>query len=229
MSIIGAVAGAGLQTLGQYWLNRRAAKDQRRLTLEMWNRQNEYNHPAQQMERLKSAGINPHMAYAKGTINNVAAKPGEFPAAAAPNLEGVLSQFADISVKQAQANNLKAQTENLQQKTKTEELTTLLTGAKAKTAELERFFFEDSYGTRQSLLDVQLVNGVLDANLKEFEKKLNSHGLTKSDQLLWRQIFNIGKQAGIDVRAIYSKHKTTIDKIFGKDHAAELQRLLKGN
>lgn len=37
-----------------------------------WQRQNEYNTPQAQMARLRTAGINPHMAYMRGTINNVA-------------------------------------------------------------------------------------------------------------------------------------------------------------
>lgn len=35
--------------------------------LEMWNRQNLYNSPAQQMQRFKEAGLNPVMMYGKGT------------------------------------------------------------------------------------------------------------------------------------------------------------------
>lgn len=41
--------------------------------LEMWERANEYNHPIQQMSRLESAGISPHLAYAKGAPQNVGA------------------------------------------------------------------------------------------------------------------------------------------------------------
>ena len=40
--------------------------------LEMWQAQNAYNHPTEQMARLKEAGINPHMAYMKGNLPNQA-------------------------------------------------------------------------------------------------------------------------------------------------------------
>lgn len=39
------------------------AKYQYDMNLEQWERENAYNSPAQQMQRLKAAGLNPHMAY----------------------------------------------------------------------------------------------------------------------------------------------------------------------
>lgn len=38
--------------------------------LEQWKRENAYNSPAAQMERLRQAGINPHLAYGNGSIAN---------------------------------------------------------------------------------------------------------------------------------------------------------------
>lgn len=39
--------------------------------LEMWNRQNQYNSPSAQMERLKAAGLNPNLVYGHGAVGNV--------------------------------------------------------------------------------------------------------------------------------------------------------------
>jgi hypothetical protein len=36
----------------------------------MWKKQNEYNLPSNQMTRLENAGINPHLAFSSGNINN---------------------------------------------------------------------------------------------------------------------------------------------------------------
>lgn len=44
----------------------RMAQEQRDYNLEMWKRQNEYNSPAAQIERLKAAGLNPHLLYGQG-------------------------------------------------------------------------------------------------------------------------------------------------------------------
>ena len=47
--------------------NRRFALEQQRLqnqfNLDMWNRQNAYNTPAAQVQRLMAAGLNPNLAY----------------------------------------------------------------------------------------------------------------------------------------------------------------------
>lgn len=45
---------------------------QRQDALTDWNAQNQYNHPAQQMQRLREAGLNPHLVYGKGADNTAA-------------------------------------------------------------------------------------------------------------------------------------------------------------
>lgn len=49
------------------------AQLQNKWNLEQWNRENEYNSPAQQMARLKAAGLNPDMIYQNGTSGLTAA------------------------------------------------------------------------------------------------------------------------------------------------------------
>lgn len=49
------------------------AQLQNKWNLEQWNRENEYNSPAQQMARLKAAGLNPDMMYQSGTSGLTAA------------------------------------------------------------------------------------------------------------------------------------------------------------
>lgn len=46
---------------------------QRQWALDDWAMQNEYNSPAQQMRRLKEAGLNPHLIYGKGAENTAGA------------------------------------------------------------------------------------------------------------------------------------------------------------
>jgi len=43
-----------------------ANQQNREWALEDWHRQNAYNHPAQNMERLRQAGLNPNLVYGKG-------------------------------------------------------------------------------------------------------------------------------------------------------------------
>lgn len=65
----GQLANAGLQgSMNQAtrkW-NERMYATQRADALADWMRQNEYNHPMAQMQRLKDAGLNPNLVYGKG-------------------------------------------------------------------------------------------------------------------------------------------------------------------
>jgi len=89
--------------------------------LEMWNKGNEYNSPAAQMERLKAAGLNPNLVYGSGSVAGNAS--GSLPLYNAPTVKydykppvdwgNVLSSFQDVQLKQAQIDNVKAQTEGV--------------------------------------------------------------------------------------------------------------------
>ena len=50
-----------------------AEQRQQRYDLEAWNRTNAYNHPMQQMNRLRQAGLNPNLIYGRGADNTAAA------------------------------------------------------------------------------------------------------------------------------------------------------------
>lgn len=84
-----------------------------------WNMQNEYNSPAAMMARLKAAGLNPNLAY--GQVQNDSGPVRSTDAKAwspqAPRygvgdaaVQGMLA-YQDIELKQAQADNIKAQTD----------------------------------------------------------------------------------------------------------------------
>ena len=79
-------AGAGaantiLQPLTTMLTNRMNRKN----ALEDWNRQNAYNHPTQQMQRLKEAGLNPNLVYGSGATTT--AQPIKSPDAQVPNID----------------------------------------------------------------------------------------------------------------------------------------------
>lgn len=80
--------------------------------LEMWERQNMYNRPEAQMERLKAAGLNPHLVYGTGAVGNTS---GQMPQYNAPranfrsvpiDVGGTVGQFQDLQLRQAQKNLL---------------------------------------------------------------------------------------------------------------------------
>lgn len=55
--------------------NRQLAEYSFNKNLEMWHLQNQYNSPQAQMQRLKEAGLNPHLMYGKGTVGNAQGMP----------------------------------------------------------------------------------------------------------------------------------------------------------
>jgi hypothetical protein len=71
----------------------------------MWKRQNAYNTPANQMQRLKDAGLNPALMYGQGTMGN-AEKPLPYQQA---QIESVGANVAQSAAAGAQASLAKSQ------------------------------------------------------------------------------------------------------------------------
>lgn len=85
--------------------------------LEMWNKQNEYNNPLNQMARLKAAGLNPHLVYGNGAVGNTT---GGIPQYNAPHLQKpdinldivpAIQMYNQVRLNEAQVNNIQKQTE----------------------------------------------------------------------------------------------------------------------
>lgn len=84
-----------------------------------WAMQNEYNSPQSQMQRLRDAGLNPNMVYGSGSAVQQAGPikgaeaPQWNPKSVAPDIGGAISgglnSYYDLTQKQAQTDNLKAQ------------------------------------------------------------------------------------------------------------------------
>ena len=130
-----AVGGSlinGLSQGRQNRLNRQFQREEnqkaRDYNTQMWEKNNEYNDPAQQMARLKNAGINPHLAYSQGGVTNTSSSPASsnassMPEGRAPQLdvnamlnarlvgEQINNIKADTAKKQAEAQNIGTDTE----------------------------------------------------------------------------------------------------------------------
>lgn len=94
----------------------------RDFALAQWNRENEYNNPKAQMERLKAAGLNPNLAY--GTANTVSAHqqpPQSKPlpplnnAALGEGISGGINSYVDLRQKKLQNDLLEVQKANMAQ------------------------------------------------------------------------------------------------------------------
>lgn len=92
---------------------------------EMWNLQNEYNTPSNQMQRFKDAGLNPNMIYGQGSPGNATVMPKYNAPRQEYNyqplrLPQAMSMFQDFAMKQAQIDNVKEQTDLTKLKQATE-------------------------------------------------------------------------------------------------------------
>lgn len=98
--------------------------------LEMWNRQNEYNNPAAQMQRYTDAGLNPNLIYGQGNPGNATQLPkynvptvdysGRKPSFDPTQVLQAMQMHQNFEVQNAQVDNLRAQQKNTEMKTITE-------------------------------------------------------------------------------------------------------------
>ena len=123
-TIIGGVSslfGSGMSYKGQREANKtniRLAREGRQHDVDMWNRQNAYNTPEMQMQRLKEAGLNPNLMYGSGTTGNadaprpahVATTSNELASFNANSAIQMLGAYQDWQVKKAQIRNIEEET-----------------------------------------------------------------------------------------------------------------------
>ena len=107
----GALAAVGAAVGKKLWddhSSRKAAKQQYNYQMEMWNANNLYNSPLQQMERLREAGLNPNLVYGNGSATHTATM------ASAPsvNYKGVSNPMNNMLL-QYQAENMQEQNKQI--------------------------------------------------------------------------------------------------------------------
>lgn len=85
----GAISSSGQSSANQ--TNMDIAQMQNAWNLEQWNRENEYNTPSAQVQRLQDAGLNPALMYGSGAVSNTAASS---PRAAAATVQNASTGYA---------------------------------------------------------------------------------------------------------------------------------------
>ena len=105
--IAAAAVSAGINGMFS-GINTRA---QRRWNERMWRMQNEYNTPANQMQRFREAGLNPNLIYGQGTSGN--ATNVNQSSASQTNFDpiGEMGKYQSFKLGQAQTDNVEKQTE----------------------------------------------------------------------------------------------------------------------
>jgi len=167
---------------------------QRQDNLDDWNRQNQYNSPTQQMQRLREAGLSPHLVYGKGADNTAQViKSSSAPSSnqPAPRMENsignaisqgmnAITAYQQVKQAQAQTDNLtkqnalieadkslrEAQAENERSKKAGQDLINIKYGVDNKLIQFD-------YGQKLRLADLEYSGKLLDNSMKEQSMKLN--------------------------------------------------------
>lgn len=120
--IAGAVVSAGANLISTNMTNRaneRMQQEQNKWNLEQWERNNAYNSPAAQMQRLKAAGINPDLMYGQNaggaTGNSAAPAPGTQPIPKQPfRVDPYLTAQLKLLASQTYKNNMDGKVSDIQ-------------------------------------------------------------------------------------------------------------------
>jgi hypothetical protein len=212
---LGSIATQGAFSLGSDMLTNRGAMRRQRLSdannIRLWQMQNEYNTPANQMKRLQEAGLNPNLIYGSGSANTGVA--GSIaPSKAAPyNVKNPVPLQSMLLG--SQIDNINADTER--KKADTENTRSLMPGRIAK------------LGYDATISEINSLN--LDEMQKEKIKGLVSDAVTKKylkDEAINRVEFeNNLRDMGINpktgpVQAIIQLIFDWIDKLRNPSEAA---------
>lgn len=239
-----AIAATGLlQTGASIWSNRasqnanmRLAKYQYSKDLEMWNRNNEYNTPAAQMQRLEDAGLNPNIVYGSGTVSGNTS--GSMPHYQAPRIQyetpvpdipQMIGMYQDIRKSNAEIDLIKAQTKATYNTSMNKELEGILLGLDTTKASYEReallqneeTFIDSLVSGWKTKMDIQknakavaqlnesrLTTEQLRQQYQKYENQFKAMGITSSDHPAFRIIAAIFNELGINPLSMFSELKT---------------------
>ncbi|KDS61827.1 hypothetical protein [Parabacteroides distasonis] len=209
MSILGGiVAGVGslLGGVGSSAMNNKAVQDTNKANMEiakyqaqwqqqenekayqrslkMWNLQNEYNSPTQQMARIRAAGLNPNLVYGNGVTGNSAGSTPQYEPAKfnAPTMQAyrgwnlgisdATSQYLAYRTVKAQVDNMEAQNSLIRQQTATEATRQANIAASTSRSEFD-------LNMAKELKDVSVSSAIAEMNQKQ---AVAAQGWTKANR-----------------------------------------------
>lgn len=156
----------------------------RQFAVDMWNKQNEYNLPTNQMQRLRDAGINPHLAYSSGQPMNTSNAPatpsgvGSLPQGIAPQMN--IGEIFNALMTKAQIKQMEAQTEKTLAEKEEVEARTEGIGKDNQVKDIEL-----THKEREILANI----GVTEGQIQEISSRLETAKI--NDDKLRKEIENI--------------------------------------
>lgn len=167
--------------------NLELAKQQNSWNIQQWNRENAYNSPSAQMERMKQAGLNPDMMYGGGVSGNLAASSPQMTSGAPSSpmdwsALGSKKTVGDFMMQKAQMENIEAQTEKIKSDTKGQDIS-------------------NAFAPAEKMLGLQLTQSQIDLNRKGLEE------LSKKIEKIDSEIQNLDVDSASKVQQILFKSK----------------------
>lgn len=180
--------------------------------LKLWHLQNEYNLPANQMSRLREAGLNPNLIAGQGAAGGqaTAIQKAESPKYQAPRARfnytplrtpDILSLYQNFQVRNAQIDNLRAQEDLTREKALTE--ASLRVHRRDDVfARATKNYVTAKYSEHMSELELRqrqenLEKAKLDRGLKSYELKwMKDFGMRPGDPLHYRWLMRLLDQFG---------------------------------
>lgn len=161
------------QAMSQNLANMQLAEYQWDRNVDMWNMQNTYNSPQEQMNRLQNAGLNPNLVYGSGNVAGL--QSGQPPKFERPEVTTALQkwqipitaidQFMDLRMKQASIDNVYADVKAKEQMTKNRMLEYALIGENITGRQWENKLKSEGYA--YDLDFKELRNKMTDENIKK--------------------------------------------------------------
>lgn len=190
---------------------------------EMWEQNNVYNSPQAQMQRLKEAGLNPNLVYGTGTVGNTSTQTPRYnppnieynqkPMVTLENMPDFLSMYQNFEMKQAQIDNIRAQTDNTAMRTLTEDFRQNLMDIQGSKIDLDRDIALNLWPYNANIKQQNFERGTVD-----IDKSLQQIKNMKQDEQL-KMLEQHYKSRQITTETIKAE-KMAAEKLF-QDHKNE--------
>lgn len=248
-SLLGSALGFGSQKktnqanmeLAKYqneWQTQENEKAYQR-SLQMWNLQNEYNSPTQQMARLRTAGLNPNLVYGNGAVGNTTSNYPEYEPADIDRahlspyrgwnqgLSDAVSNFLAFRSNRAQVENMEAQNSLIRQQTATEATRQANIAASTARSEFDLTQANRLKDVSVSMAEAQMSKAQHDASTA-WSQSQQSWIKTNIDRALQQTRINIGKQEYQQLvqatRRLYQDNdinafRNTLERAFGRSES----------
>lgn len=191
--------------------------------VDMWNLMNQYNSPQEQMRRWKEAGLNPNLMYGQGNSGNASSMPtydapqSNFSGIAPVQLPNMVDMYQSFQLRQAQINNVKASTENMEQKTINESMKEFLLDLQGRTKSQQFDWLKQDRPYQQQILqyDTEKAGLSRDKLLGDLRMQKEAHVMLLLNQQAKRKTMETMDldQENIKARTLFQQYQNDFAKM----------------